>query len=502
MALLARFIDSIEKNTTVTKGIFTLLSLILIRILFEMLLIDNSQTVSRDIFSHHVAFFLAVAATLSVILCLFTDSRILDTIKVVCVAFVIVPMVPVLDYFYTLFWDYQIKYVYFTETSHVLQNFLTLLYYHDGSPVGMKAEAAFILIACFAYVFVKTGSKVRSVAAALTAYSTIYWYFGSMILIVEDVQKKLGLRYDVSPLLYPSIFILTFVVMVVIGVYLHDEGMFSELLRDSRPERVLHYYIMFAYGIYFLRGKDAFSFSTVSEITVFVLLLAAMFFAAIFSIITNNLEDVEIDSVSNSDRPSVTNSIEPATYNIIAYLSLGISVYCFILMDRQVVLLMLCLIAFYYVYSVAPIRLKRVPVVSKFIIGYNSFVCMLIGYAYGGGNIKQFPALVATGMVVCISLSSNFIDLKDYYGDIAGRVRTLPNLLGLKKCKFLMALMFLISSIVIPLSLSRPEILPYSVLSSLLPIFFLLKKSYKEVYVFATFESGFLVLLVYLIWSA
>src|SRR5205085_9038295 len=98
-----------------------------------------------------------------------------------------------------------------------------------------------------------------------------------------------------------------------------------------------------------------------------------------------------------------------------------------------------------YIYSMPPIRFKRVLLFSKLIIAINSLAMILLGYRLLNGDILFFPAVIIPLLLIGFTLTANVIDIKDYEGDKIGGIITLPGLLGLYWSKLIIGMAFLVT---------------------------------------------------------
>ena len=92
--------------------------------------------------------------------------------------------------------------------------------------------------------------------------------------------------------------------------------------------------------------------------------------------------------------------------------------------------IILVFMANYFLYSMPPLRLKRVPVFSKLVIGVNSLLTFILGYGFFTGQ-TMVPIVFPVFFLVFLAASANFIDLKDRDGDIAAGIKTLPVIVGM-----------------------------------------------------------------------
>jgi 4-hydroxybenzoate polyprenyltransferase len=218
-------------------------------------------------------------------------------------------------------------------------------------------------------------------------------------------------------------------------------------------------------------------------------------------LITNNIEDLEADRISNPHRPLVQGRVGPR-----AYLWAGICSECVALAlafaaDVRMGWGIFAISAGYYVYSCRPLRLKRVPILSKALIGFNSLSVAVCGYALAGGNWLEFPLSWLFFILIPLSLAANFVDLKDTAGDRAQGVATLPVLLGEATARHFIAAATLATYGMGALLLDIGWVYPLNVAGAGLHVYFLYRKPYDERWVFLILMGALVGLDGFLFWS-
>lgn len=206
-----------------------------------------------------------------------------------------------------------------------------------------------------------------------------------------------------------------------------------ELLKDIRIERILHYFVVTAFGYVLFQFENKVKIHVdYSKILEGIVYFFSLFYAAFFAIATNNEADIEIDKISNKNRPLVKNTVNIREYRIVAYLSLILSFAISFVLGLHYFLCVFGLSLVYYLYSCKPFRFKKHVIFAKFLIGINTFICALTGYVSIGGSPFDFPFFWTFFILVPIALLANFIDLKDVEGDGKNGIQTLPVLFGVK----------------------------------------------------------------------
>ena len=275
------------------------------------------------------------------------------------------------------------------------------------------------------------------------------------------------------------------------------------LLGDMRVPRIVHYIALAGLGAALWLRIDGHQASLlIAEFWLRMgLLVICLSYAAIFAIVTNNLADLQADRISNPHRPLVSGIVDARVY-----LRAGIVCECVALglayaADARMGAGILAISVGYFIYSCRPLRLKRIPIVSKLLIGINSLCVAVCGYALSGGFWLDFPNIWAFFILVPLSLSANFVDLKDTAGDQAQGVATLPVLLGEANARHLIAAAtfatYLMGAILLDLSWAYP----LNVVMAGLHVYFLYRKPYDERWVFLILIGALGGLDLFLFWS-
>lgn len=275
----------------------------------------------------------------------------------------------------------------------------------------------------------------------------------------------------------------------------------KEILKDLRIPRILHYVALANIGMalslknftnfgVFLQNEGLFSV---------LILIFSLVYAAIFAIVTNNIEDVPTDTITNPNRPLVLGKIRTKDY-------LRVGIFCqtwaLVLAYALSIYILSGILAIslgYYLYSCSPFRLKRIPILAKLIIGFNSFAIAWSGWVLVGGSPNQFPIKWMLFIMIPLSLAANFVDLKDTEGDKLMNVKTLPVLLGQEKATHLIAGFTLMSYVIAGILLANIWLFIPTLFMAFLHIYFLYQKPYIEKPVFLIYVSSLFGLAVFLL---
>ncbi len=203
-----------------------------------------------------------------------------------------------------------------------------------------------------------------------------------------------------------------------------------ELWLDLRLERILHYFVLFLFG--FVLYNDRLLTFEIPTATILQTILYAvvLVYSALFAIASNNREDLEIDRISNTERPLVKETVDPKLYIRVSRISLVLSLLIAALAGLELLITIAGISLIYFFYSCRPFKLKRYVFLAKFLIGINSLLSAVCGFYVAGGAVSGFPVFWLVFILVPVSLLANFVDLKDTEGDKAAGIRTLPVIYG------------------------------------------------------------------------
>ena len=184
-----------------------------------------------------------------------------------------------------------------------------------------------------------------------------------------------------------------------------------------------------------------FSFFAVSN-----LILAAIF-AWLASVFLNDREDLEIDKLTNKQRPMATGALSGEDYSQLFWLCFVFSLILAITVSVKFFLVMIVYQAIGWAYSAWPYRLKRFPVVASFLSALALALLFMSGFMLlaDGQNITRFPHQVFWLLIIAFTISLPIKDLKDIEGDRANEVWTIPVLLGETWARFAIGLGIFIS---------------------------------------------------------
>ena len=356
--------------------------------------------------------------------------------------------------------------------------------------IGMKITIVLSLAAAFFFAFIKTADIFKSAISALGFYLNLA--FSSILPFI--------LR-PVIPHTTTRAFMVCIIIQIIILAWLGNKNFIEALWRDSRLPRVAHYELMFFLGILLVRDGIK---AVADEWLSFTLIGIAIFLSWIGAVISNNIVDIEIDRITNPNRPSVTGAVELKSYSAAGWACFGLALCGAFLASPAIAYLILVFIGISIVYSLPPFRLKRILLFSKLMIAAASLLMVIIGYVFAGMPLLRFPRIIIWYFLIFAALALNFIDLKDTAGDKAAGILTIPVVFGEKKAKFIIGLFFiaayLAAGVIIAVKLNLWSSVTVILLAAGIGLkqffFFNDKKGYKENRVLLTYLAGLILFLI------
>ncbi|MFC1640954.1 UbiA prenyltransferase family protein [Patescibacteria group bacterium] len=294
-----------------------------------------------------------------------------------------------------------------------------------------------------------------------------------------------------------ALFFLPFVaVQVVAFFYLWDKKKFIEFFKKFRYLRLAFHYGALAGGLYLgnaLLGEP-FDFSLYG-----VLALTALFIAATaiwtYSLTLNDIYDMDIDKISNPDRPLVSGIFTREEYRNIGIIAGTIAIFAGFSVGYNYMVMIVAALLLSYIYSAPPFRLKRFPIMAPFLMSLGTAVLIFTGYRLFAisGTFYDFPINILFLIIIVATLVINAKDIKDYEGDRKFHVHTIPTMFGEKRGKLIISLLYIISYLVVPIILLQRQLIITAVLFGVLSYFAINAKKTNEILVAAIYTAFLIV---------
>ena len=455
----------LEKGETYPIGfwafILNLLVVIFMRAFLEGLLerphlIGLSRTAALSqaaFFRHFPLFFLLSFLIVLIVLRLFTGENVERIAKISLLAFPIILIPPLADIVFT--WGEGGR-LYYIESAKEYRLMMLGFFFPGrsvpGASYGLRIEIVILLALAGAYVLIKTKNPVKALGAMLLAFG-ILGSLGSIPFLSTAIVNGTSSFFGKDPLTTQNIFkgshcliadrahrieAILFLLLAVSCVFfmrIWKPRLLSSILEDFRWSRFLHYFIVASFGLgvgYLHIGRGFFDVLHPINHVVLLVWLFALVFVFESATLLNDLHDTESDAINSPHRPIVSGrmSAEEGRAAVYVFLALAL-VSSSILGLHQFVLIGVMWIAS-YLYSTKPFRLKKRFLLSALVIGFESVLCFMYGYALFGQIFS--PRILpwkAAGVIFMYSFfCASIKDIKDYEGDRLTGSRTLVTVLG------------------------------------------------------------------------
>ena len=475
------------------------------------------------LFIHYTYFYFSIIFSIVIFLKLFTKITLNDSFLLGLRVFPIVWLPPIIDLLITNGKGWKMAYLFVSPTI-LIKDFFTFFgeFKSAGSTPGMRIEIFIVLLLTYLFVFYKTSSKIKATLGTLYSYIILFIHlsfpsflmpfykdvFSNTFLFLDKIYTKslfesqqmfgptitsqdyiMVLEQSFNVFISRIFWIVIFFQLLII-LFLYSKKTFFAWIKNSRWERILYYFAIAILGIgIYLQTTNTiliFNFTNILALIVFFILIATNFWLAV---IINDFADVDIDTVSNSNRPLIAKDISEKELIVIGSI-LGIFILCGLLLLNYLTLIFLLFFQFnYFVYSSQPLHLKNNFLTASAILGLNALLIAMSAFflVSPDQHLAAFPIKFIWLIFIGFFLISNIKDIKDYAGDKIAKIYTLPVLLGEAKSKIAISLSCSIFLIIFPIFIKKDSILMISTISSILLIYFINKKSYKEYPIFLLF---------------
>lgn len=352
---------------------------------------------------------------------------------------------------------------------------------------------SFIYTVSHPTAFTATSAEVINFVQSSIADSNIKFNAVHANLSVRTYQAYYDLGFD--KLLAQFFFLLTFIFLAII-FYRLDKQKFLAVIRNSRIERVFFYLFLLTVGMFYAYWRGFGHLSNWADILSLIVLTISWYSAWMYAVHTNDIVDQSIDKISSPDRPLITREISPVEMKQAGVVWLLVAIFGAFSVGYVPLFFILIFTAAYYIYSANPLRLKRIPVLSSFLISCACLATVMAGFFFLSENKTSviFPVGLAMGLIVIFTLAVNVRDIKDIEGDKLAGINTLPVIFE-KRGRQIVGIMLGLSFLLVPIVLSNPLLVIIALPTSIGAFWLAVRKPYKEIYIFLLYFI-FMVLLV------
>src|SRR3989344_5750523 len=511
---------------TFESWVISYIGIVLVRTLLEQypsFQVGHFVLIDLPTIFHYIASYLAITVTLMTILLFFGKTSMQEVSVIAIFGSFIIWIAPIIDLIWGGIGGHLISY-FFIPGQELALRFVTFFGGHitSGITLGIQIETLLGIIFCYLYIYSATKNIYRSLTGAFAFYCLIFFIFSipslialflpdqgdQFIAILKSIDASSLVQNNIHPnfnasniglidlafnKLMASVNVLLALVMSLFFFYLGMREKFLAVMKNSRPERIFHFFLLFIFGASLSIFFTTFLKSWIN-IQSFLLALIALTGAWVYSVCQNDMYDETIDSVSNKDRPLIGKELTKSDMDVISKVFLFITFLSAYTLGHYILFFISLFLFVYYIYSNPPLRLKRFVILNSFLVSLACLSVIMAGFFLlnPDKNILAFPPGLGLAIIIFFSAVTNIRDIKDVEGDRADGIKTLPVLLGTKKAKMLIAATICFFFLLIPWYFHVSFLLIPSIIASLLSWYFITEKNYKE-------WKGFAVYMLYLI---
>lgn len=376
---------------------------------------------------------------------------------------------------------------------------------HIGVSPGQRIIVTLINILIAIYVYVKTRSIPKSIIAVLLS-TVLILLWGGMTTIIANNRPEYyyvsgGLLFSDTQK-FAAIYSLLFLPIYFIYWYLYDRKNLYIILRSMRLKRMFLFGGMGIFGYILAKHQSAAVYSNPFNLLVIAMVFLLLAFAFWAVQIVNDFYDVEIDRLTRNRNPLIHSDIKRVYLIWCALISFIVLTFA-IITGYPAFILVSMFLALGYIYSVPPIRLKRIPLLSTFIHALAMIIAIGVGYSLYFGNraLHSIPGYLLIPTLISVTLGFSAKDIHDRVGDSANQIYTLAvffysedNVLHRLPLSLIIASSYLVYAIFIPQLLAGAIL--FSILTLVITLF--LNKPREWIYFALLYVFGFYLLYTFI----
>jgi len=377
---------------------------------------------------------------------------------------------------------------------------------------GIRIEVLLVLLSLIWYIFLKTKNILKTLGGLFFAYFA-FFIFGSfpywMALLFGALPQADSFHGATN--LDPSfdwnkiVFFLYFIFLIVFGLvwfYVYNKEKFWAAIKNFRFVRIINNLLFLFVGLFIaLRfNPRPIVFKSFDYLLVLSACLAIIFYW-LFAIFSNDIADEKADRISSPGRPLPSGTLAAQEIKSLALIFQVASYTCAFIVSYAFFVIVFIRSCLGYLYSWFPFRLKRIPVLSSFLLAVGYWLTMLAGYLILSSNSAyNFPWQVNLIVLLGFTLAANFRDIKDYQGDKEDKTYTLLVIAGLKRGKIIVGFLGGLAFLLFPLVYQEYfKITLIPSLAAALGYFYLVnKKNYQEKLIFLLIFM-YIILIIFLV---
>jgi len=499
-------------NPLVWVGGFS--GIIVVRLFFDNFLAKTGRVIPgnpTDI--HNLLFFLLAIVVLWILLAVLIQEKPFKLSKLILWASAAIILPPVFDMLKTgggTFWSPYL----FSSPAELAKQFLSFFNYLPSGMLyfGTKILAILAVAGISGLVYVKTKSFIKASIGGFLTYITLFamvsfpsllaYGYGflyekrkigeisgvDVLQFVAQVKPIFGIyfnsglehivSFNLNLVYFPIIFLALFSLF-----WLDNKLKCRALIKNTRLPQIIGHMGFFAVGV----GLGLVAYperAAVSFFAIFVVLdlALAVILAWVASVIVNDEADLEVDRLSNPERP-----LPKGIFGIPEYLQIGVILFLLSILGGLVVAPKFAALLFVYqfiawIYSSPPFKLKDFPVISTFLGAADLILVLLIGFTLisGDQNIQGLSWRIIIYLLLFLTFFLPIKDFKDIAADAKYGTWTLPVILGEEKGRWWIGVWSFVSIVASVFFLNESRLFWWAILFGAIMFWVLINKKIKN----------------------
>ncbi len=309
--------------------------------------------------------FINMLLLISYILSVFLKEKFLKILKLILMFSFVILSVPLYEY---LFWDniLQLTFIYFVWwVKEIFIKIFTLnAFVEQNRPIFF--EWMIIIVSLVYYmIFIKKISWYKSIiytyfTCVISHLILWFWYIQPESFITKNAIFYIHtfLRVDLFSFQIVLYILITSIILLLI-LFKHTNYPFLAFLKNIRFKRLFLFFLFYIW--WFIELKSYFPNSTIYFIDIILCFLPFLFYW-IFAIHLNDINDLEIDKITNKERPLIKYNIDIEIFEWICNCSFFISFFLsYWLFLNKPILIIINLLNFLlcFLYCQKPIYLRK-----------------------------------------------------------------------------------------------------------------------------------------------
>lgn len=501
------------------KIILSIFCVILLRIFIENFL---NTSVNGKIFpwqgiAHATLYFFSVFFAFAISVYFFTKDSFKKIFAYLVKVFTFILVVPFVDYF--VYGKVDLRYL-MVKSDEILPTYFTLM---NPLSKGIVTSGQYIaVLGIFAYlahyVYKKTKNYLNSCLAIFFCYTFLFlcatipsflisfslnqtndptgiygkilsesWYL-NMSQSTVFFEKAVFINTIAHELSMARIYFL--IILVQLFIFLYNSNFWKKIKTNLRLSRIFYWTVISITGM--IMAQKIFgdinlsnSINVISIVFYFCVLVLNIWLA----VSVNDLEDMSLDKISNKTRPLAGGAITVNDWQKIQFILIVLLIIGLMLLNISTALPLILVQLLYYIYSTGPYKLKRHFLTASLTSGLGAIMVSMSGFFFvsPSQNLNDLPIKAFAAIGIIFALLSNFKDLKDYEGDLACKIKTIPVIFGFKKAKYIIVSFWIAVLFWIALFFEDKVITIFSIATSLIVFYLFTKKKYQEKYIILVF---------------